>query len=73
MLGKPEYQAFPFKLCRRENWSEKTKNKNKDKKKKNNNNKSNKKTPLFRIRPNLHGNACYAGYARLRKFSLLVE
>ena len=34
MLGKPEYQAFPFKLCRRENWSEKTKNKNKDKKKK---------------------------------------
>lgn len=32
-----------------------------------------KKNPLFGIRLNLHGNACFSGYARLRKFSLLVK
>ena len=52
MLGKPEYQAFPFKLCRRENWSEKTKNKNKDKKKKTTTTtKATKKLPFFAFVP----------------------
>ena len=38
------------------------------KKQKKNNNQNNKKTLLFGIRPILLGNACYEGYAGLRKY-----